>query len=110
MIKSAKVHGGVHEKHGGIGDAASPTVGTNNTNGMQCSTVTLRRVFWRVGVTILGGQTIRQLLGLSVTWAERFWVVVISCQGIGGLNVKAPSMIPPQFCGTTYSTVAPQLP
>jgi hypothetical protein len=29
------------EKHGGIRDAASQTVETKNTNGTQCSTVTL---------------------------------------------------------------------
>jgi hypothetical protein len=56
----------------GIGDAVPQTVGTKNTYRTQCSTVTLGSTFLGRSVTILDGQTIRPLLGLSVTWSERF--------------------------------------
>ncbi len=70
-----KVHGGVHEKQGGIGDAASQTVGANNTSGMQCPTVTLRPIFWGVEVSQfwVDGQSVN------------FWVLVSRGQKVFGL-------------------------
>ncbi len=60
------------EKRGEIGDTVSQTVETKNTNRTQCSTLTLRPTFWGRNVTISVGRTIRVVLGLNVTWSERF--------------------------------------
>jgi hypothetical protein len=72
-ILEPKVPGDVRGKCGGIGDAVSQTIGAKNTNGTQCSTVTLQLTFQCRIVAISGGRTNKNpLWGLNVTWSEHF--------------------------------------
>ncbi len=89
------------ENPGGIGNILPQTVGSWDQKYqwdevVNCDATTY---FWGRNFTISGGRKLLPLLGSSVTWSERFWVVtfrgckvwvvVISGRNVGGRNGNA---------------------